>query len=168
MDIFEPPPRLVILRTEHWMLNHRVDSALPGYLMLGARMPTNDLWRMPPQALAELGTLLARAQEALTATLKPEHLYIGRYGHAPGHALHFHIIPVCAWVKRRFFSDPRHRDLRTFYQPSDAGDAEDKTDGAELTLYVWREFCENPLPPPISDPPIDEVIARLKAFMSPS
>jgi diadenosine tetraphosphate (Ap4A) HIT family hydrolase len=135
--------------------------------MLGARMPTNELWRMPPQALAELGTRLGRAQEALTATLKPEHLYIGRYGHAAGHALHFHIIPVCGWVKRRFFNDPRHRNLRTFYQPSDAAGADDATDGAELTLYVWREFCENPLPPPISGPPIDEVIARLKAFMSP-
>jgi diadenosine tetraphosphate (Ap4A) HIT family hydrolase len=168
MDIFEPPSHLVILQTEHWMLNHRVDSALPGYLMLGARMPTNDLCRMPPPALAELGSLLARAQEALTATLKPEHLYIGRYGHAAGHALHFHIIPVCAWVKRSFFSDPRHRDLRTFHQPSGAADAEDATDGAELTLYVWREFCENPLPPPIAGPSIDDVIARLKAFMSPS
>jgi hypothetical protein len=49
MDIFELPPHLVILQTEHWMLNHRVDSALPGDLMPGARMATNDLWRMPPQ-----------------------------------------------------------------------------------------------------------------------
>jgi diadenosine tetraphosphate (Ap4A) HIT family hydrolase len=49
MDIFEPPPHLVILQTGHWMLNHRVDSALPGYLMPGAHMATNDLSRMPPQ-----------------------------------------------------------------------------------------------------------------------
>ena len=168
MDAFEPPPHLVILQTEHWMLNHRVDSALPGYLVLGARMATNDLSRMPPQALAELGTLLARAQTALTAILKPEYLYIGRYGHAAGHALHFHMIPVCTWVKRCFFSDPRHHNLWTFYRPSDAGDADDETDGAELTLYVWREFCENPLPPPISGPPIHEVVARLKVLMSPS
>jgi diadenosine tetraphosphate (Ap4A) HIT family hydrolase len=166
MGIFEPPKHLVILQTEHWVLNHRVDSALPGYLMLGARVPTNDLSLMPPEALAELGTLLARAQKALTAILKPEHLYIGRYGHMAGHALHFHIIPVCGWVKRCFFGDPRHRNLRTFYQPSDAGDAADETDGAELTLYVWREFCENPVSPPISGPPIHEVIETLKVLMS--
>jgi diadenosine tetraphosphate (Ap4A) HIT family hydrolase len=133
---------------------------------LGARMPTNDLSLMPPEALAELGTLLARAQKALTAILTPEHLYIGRYGHVAGHALHFHIIPVCAWVKRYFFSDPRHRNLRTFYQPSDAGDAVDETDGAELTLYVWREFCENPVQPPISGPPVHEVIESLKVLMT--
>jgi diadenosine tetraphosphate (Ap4A) HIT family hydrolase len=95
MGIFEPPSHLVILQTEHWVLGHRVDSALPGYLMLGARMPTNDLSLMPPQALTQLGTLLAHAQKALNAILDPEHLYIGRYGHIAGHALHFHIIPVC-------------------------------------------------------------------------
>jgi hypothetical protein len=68
MADFEPPERLVILKTEHWVLNHRVDSALPGYLMLGARMFTNDLSLMPPEALGELGPCLARAQGALKAS----------------------------------------------------------------------------------------------------
>jgi diadenosine tetraphosphate (Ap4A) HIT family hydrolase len=164
--IFEPPKHLVILQTEHWVLNHRVDAALPGYLMLGARASTNDLSTMRPEALAELGTLLARAQQALNATLKPEHLYIGRYGHMAGHALHFHIIPICGWVKQSFFADPRYRVLQSFCQPSDGGDSAGDTDGAELTLYVWREFCENPDPPPISGPPIREVVERLKVLMS--
>jgi diadenosine tetraphosphate (Ap4A) HIT family hydrolase len=168
MRHFEPPKHLVILETEHWVLNHRVDSTLPGYLMLGARAPTNDLSVMRPEALAERGTLLARAQDALNATLQPEHLYIGRYGHTAGHALHFHIIPIGGWVEHCFFSDPRYRVLQSFYQPSDGGDAAGETDGAELTLYVWREFCENPHPPPISGPPIREVVERLKAFLSRS
>jgi diadenosine tetraphosphate (Ap4A) HIT family hydrolase len=164
---FEPPQHLVILKTEHWILNHRVDSVLPGYLMLGAGAPTNDLSTMRPEALAELGTLLARAQAALNAILEPEHLCIGRYGLMAGHAFHFHMIPIGRRVKRSFFSDPRYRVLKSFYQPSDGdGDAIDETDGAELTLYVWREFCENPNPPPISGPPIPEVIERLKAFLS--
>jgi diadenosine tetraphosphate (Ap4A) HIT family hydrolase len=161
MESFDPPKHLVILQTEHWVLNHRVDSALPGYLMLGARLPTNDLSLMPAEALAQLGTLLARAQKALNTILEPEHLYIGRYGHMAGHALHFHIIPVCSWVKQGFSGDPRYRVLRNFDQPSAAGE----TDGAELTLYVWREFCENPVPPPISGPPIHDVVERLKILM---
>jgi diadenosine tetraphosphate (Ap4A) HIT family hydrolase len=120
------------------------------------------------EALAELGTVLARAQKALEAILKPEHLYIGRYGHMLGHALHFHIIPICGWVKLGFFGDPRYRVLKNFYQPSDGGDAANETDGAELTLYVWREFCENASPPPISGPSIQEVVERLKVFMATS
>jgi diadenosine tetraphosphate (Ap4A) HIT family hydrolase len=71
MGIFEPPKRLMILQTGHWVLGHLVDSALPGYLMLGARMPSNDLSLMPAEALAELGALLARAQNALNAILEP-------------------------------------------------------------------------------------------------
>lgn len=71
---FQPAKHLIILQTEDWVLNHRVDSALPGYLMLGARMPTNDLSLLRPEALAQLGTLLANAQKALNALLRPQHL----------------------------------------------------------------------------------------------
>jgi diadenosine tetraphosphate (Ap4A) HIT family hydrolase len=78
---FQPAKHLVILQTEDWVLNHRVDSALPGYLVLGARMPTNDLSVLRPEALAQLGTLLANAQRALNTLLRPQHLCIGHYGH---------------------------------------------------------------------------------------
>jgi diadenosine tetraphosphate (Ap4A) HIT family hydrolase len=93
---FQPAKHLVILQTEDWVLNHRVDSALPGYLVLGARMPTNGPFPfLRPDALARLGTLLANAQKALNTLLRPQHLYIGCYGHMVGHALHFHLIPIC-------------------------------------------------------------------------
>jgi diadenosine tetraphosphate (Ap4A) HIT family hydrolase len=167
MGDFQIPEHLIILRTAHWILNHRVDSALPGYLILGARMPANDLSLMRPDALAQLGTLLARAQKALNEILAPEHLYISRYGHAPGHSLHFHIIPVCGWVRQHFLGDPRYRVLRAIARPA-AADAGDETDGAELTLYIWREFCENPFPLEIFGPSIHDVVERLKAFMSAS
>jgi diadenosine tetraphosphate (Ap4A) HIT family hydrolase len=157
-----PAERLIVLQTDHWLLNHRADSALPGYLILGARAATTDLWQMPKGALAELGMLLARAQHALSAILQPEHLYIGRYGHTPGRALHFHLIPVCGWVKQSFFSDPRYRILQGLSEACSA----QETDGAELTLYVWREFCESPSPPTISGPSVEEVIERLRAFMA--
>jgi diadenosine tetraphosphate (Ap4A) HIT family hydrolase len=161
---FRPPKHLLILQTEDWVLNHRVDSALPGYLMLGARMPTNDLSLLRPEALGQLGTLLASAQKALNTLLRPQHLYIGRYGHTAGHALHFHLIPICGWVRQLFFDDARYRVLRTLARHSGAPDA-DETDGAELTLYVWREFCESAVPPPISGPSVPEVVERLKGLM---
>jgi diadenosine tetraphosphate (Ap4A) HIT family hydrolase len=164
VGVFEPDRHLVILETDDWILNHRVDTALPGYLMLGARTPTNDLSLMRPEALAQLGILLANTQKALTEILKPEHLYIGRYGHTAGYPIHFHLIPICGWVRQRFLDDPRYRMLKNLSCNSDALDAAE-TDGAELTLYVWREFCESPTPPPISGPSIDKVVQRLKALM---
>src|SRR5262245_41330992 len=105
-DAFHSERHFAILQTEDWVLSHRLDSALPGYLILGSRVPTADLSVLRPDALAQLGTLLANAQKALTTILKPEHLYIGRYGHSPGHALHFHLIPICEWVRKLFFGDP--------------------------------------------------------------
>jgi hypothetical protein len=39
------------------------------------------------------------------------------------------------------------------------------TDGAELTLYVWREFCESPDPPPISGPSVEDVVEMLRRFV---
>jgi len=127
---------------------------------LGARQATNELYRLPADALAELGMLLATVQQALRAVLNPEHLYIGRYGHSSGHAFHFHIIPICGWVRQRFFEDPRYRVLERLQYPP-AGD----TDGAELTLYVWREFCESRDPPPVSGPSVTDVIQMLRSFM---
>jgi hypothetical protein len=71
---------------------------------------------------------------------------------------------LCGWVRQLFFDDPRYRVLRDISRHSGALDA-DKTDGAELTLYVWREFCESPVPPPISGPSVHEVVERLKVLM---
>jgi diadenosine tetraphosphate (Ap4A) HIT family hydrolase len=134
--------------------------------MLGACAPVNDLSLMCPDALAQLGTLLASAQRALNEVVAPEHLHISRYGHAAGHAFHFHIIPVSGWVRRRFLGDSRYRVLRSLAPPAASADAGDTTDGAELTLYIWREFCENPVPPAISGPSVQDVVERLAALMS--
>ncbi len=162
---FRPPSHLVVLETEDWVLNHRVDTVLPGYLMLGARSTANDLSDMPPRALNEFGHLLAKVQQALTSVLKPDNLYIGRYGHTAGHALHFHLIPICGWVRQSFFDDPRYRVLKRFSQPPSDPNI-DETDGAELTLFVWREFCESSNPPSVYGPSIADVVAQLKVILS--
>jgi diadenosine tetraphosphate (Ap4A) HIT family hydrolase len=165
-DAFEPPAALMIFETEDWSLNHRVDSSLPGYLMVATRRATNDLSAMRAEALAELGMLLARAQRGLNEILEPEHLYISRYGHTAGLALHFHLIPICSWVKRSFLEDPRYRAVRDLSKRSSTDQTAGETDGSELTLFVWREFCESPNPPPISGPSIPEVVAKLRHFMA--
>jgi diadenosine tetraphosphate (Ap4A) HIT family hydrolase len=163
---FQPPEYLVITQTDDWVLNHRVDAALPGYLMLGARAPTNRLAAMPRRALSELGELLASAQEALEAVLAPKHVYIGRYGHSAGHSLHFHIIPVCDWVISGFLADQRYRHLKSLQTPGHGGGGgPDWADGADLTLYIWREFCENPCPPEIAGPSIGDVVGRLRNLL---
>ncbi|CRM58689.1 MULTISPECIES: HIT family protein [Pseudomonas] len=157
-------PAFVLHQTEHWRLNHHVASALPGYLMLGAKAPIHSLADMPDAALAELGGLLAKTQRVMEAQLKPKWLYISRYGHMPGFPLHFHFIPVYDWVEDAFWRDERYRILQGFGpQPP----AQALTDGAELTLFVWREFGESTTPPQVRGESIYPVIARLRtAFRS--
>lgn len=155
----EIPARYIIHETLYWTVNHRIDSTLPGYLMLSAKQMTNSLAALPAEALAELGVLQAMIQKAIEANFQPRRLYIGRFGHDAGYSIHFHFIPIHAWVEAMFWRDARYRLLQNF---SSIDAASPQTDGAELTLFVWREFCERPDPPPIDGPSIDEVIAVLR------
>jgi len=142
-------------------VNHRMNSALPGYLMLSSKTDTNDLSDLSEDALAEFGPLLARVQSALKRKLNAQRVYIGRYGHTPGYPIHFHVIPIYDWVEELFWKDARYRLLQSFAE----GPGETATDGAELTLFVWREFCERTEPPPISGPSVSEVIKLLREAM---
>jgi diadenosine tetraphosphate (Ap4A) HIT family hydrolase len=157
------PQHWHVFETENWLLNHRMDSALPGYLMISSKNFTNDLSSLSAEALAELGPLMAKAQRGLQELLTATRVYIGRYGHMPGYAIHFHVIPIYDWVETLFWQDARYRALESFANPpGDKG-----TDGAELTLFVWREFCERAVPPPIQGPSVAQAIAVLRSSLQP-
>lgn len=156
MDI---APRFIIHETEHWILNHHMSSKLPGYLVFGTRYPVRSLSDLPEEALIEMGPLLARVQKTLQTELQPKWLYISRFGHDPRFPIHFHYIPVYHWVEELFSKDERYRVLKNF---GAGADAHALTDGAELTLFVWREFGESPEPPSIQGPSIEQIIERLR------
>ncbi|WP_028004386.1 HIT family protein [Sinorhizobium meliloti] len=158
----EIPDQFLICETNFWLVNHRMDSALPGYLMVASKLPVHDLSDLPHGALTEFGPLLAEAQKALRTALKPVRVYIGRYGHSPGYPIHFHLVPVYDWVEGLFWRDDRYRVLEHFVEAQDEPD----TDGAELTLFIWREFCERPNPPPIEGPSVPETISLLRDRMN--
>lgn len=156
----EIAPHFIIHENEHWIINHHLANTLPGYLMLGTKVETTSLAELSSDALGELGGLLAKTQQVIERQLKPKHLYIGRYGHQPGLPIHFHFIPVYHWVEDLFWQDTRYRLLETF---AHAQGAVSSTDGAELTLFIWREFGENPTPPKAQGPSVEEVIKHLRS-----
>ncbi|MBZ5762091.1 HIT family protein [Rhizobium sp. VS19-DR104.2] len=154
----EIPQRFHIFETIGWLVSHRINSALPGYLMVSSKADTDDLSELSEGALCELGPLLAVAQRALKQELHAQRVYIGRYGHSPGYPIHFHVIPIYDWVEALFWKDERYRLLGNFAE----GPGETVTDGAELTLFVWREFCERAAPPTIEGPTVSEVVGLLR------
>ncbi|VVN33373.1 hypothetical protein PS645_04948 [Pseudomonas fluorescens] len=151
--------QFIVHETAHWIVNHHMSSALPGYLVLGSRAYVNSLGDLPGEALTELGGLLATVQKTLESRLKPKWLYISRFGHDPGYAIHFHFIPVYHWVEELFWNDSRYRLLNTF---ASRQNAKSLTDGAEMTLFVWREFGESPEPPAIQGPSVAAIIEELR------
>ena len=159
MDI---PEEFHIYETEHWLLNHRVNSALPGYLILGAKADTDDISVLPEQALMSLGPLLAATQQTILSVLEPNRVYISRYGHDLGHSFHFHIIPIFNWVERLFWQDARYGSLAEFATPTGT----QGTDGVELTFFVCREFCERLDPPEAIGPSVEESVIMLRNEMS--
>ncbi len=104
----EIPAQFHVLETGRWLVNHRINSALPGYLMVGSKTPASELSELTDSALTELGPLLAKAQDALQQVLQARRVYIGRYGHTPGYPIHFPIIPIYDWVET---ASGRMRDI---------------------------------------------------------
>jgi len=140
-----------------------MDAALPGYLMVGSRAEGESLAGLPTGALAEVGCHLATAQRILEELFAPPHCYAGRYGHIAGHTVHFHVIPIYAWVAEAFARDERYRVLRQFYTSRVCGQGSDGPfDGAEMTLFVWREFCESLTPPPVIGPSVAETVELIR------
>ncbi|SIR01198.1 Diadenosine tetraphosphate (Ap4A) hydrolase [Rhizobium sp. RU35A] len=149
------PPQFHLLETQHWRINHRMNSALPGYLMVGSKRHVDDLADLCPAALCELGPLLALVQRFLQARFGAERVYLCRFGQTPGFPVHFHAIPVYGWVEQAFAQDTRYHALDDFRE-ADFGHA---PDGADLTLYVAREFCERGPPAAIEGPSVETVMA---------
>src|SRR5574343_781820 len=164
MKEFVPPDDSVIYETAHWRVNHRCDTPYPGYLMIGAKQPeAARLSDLAMEAQRQLGPLIAQATRFLHEDLGAKRVYEGRYGHSPGHAVHYHLIPVYDWTVAAYLQDGRFRVLQQFYGPGPEISTPEAFDGADMTLFIWRTFAEpGVLPPSIDGPTVNEVVGRLR------
>lgn len=128
--MFVPPRNMIVYETSHWLINQRVNCPFPGYLMIGAKSPDAcELTDLSLAAQQEIGVLLGKATGFLRSDLGASRVYVGRYGHTPGHTVHFHVIPVYSWIISAFESDERYN-------------MESNPDGVDLMRFIWREYCE--------------------------
>jgi diadenosine tetraphosphate (Ap4A) HIT family hydrolase len=159
LSVFIPSHEFVVQETEHWRVNHRVDTTLPGYLIVGAKdSRAVDLNHLPQAALVEMGPLFSSLTDALQSLFEPEHVHICRFGHDSGQTLHFHIIPSYDWVKEAYRVAATEGGTEIQYPAF--------SDGASLTLFVSEEFARGRAPCEIIGPNIEEVIRVLKIELS--
>jgi len=158
--MFTPPEELVVCETERWRVNQRVDSRLPGYLIVEPKAGSGTLPELGVEALTELGPLLARLEAALNDVLAPRKVYFARWGHAPGSPLHFHVIPLTDGVVRALARDGRYRALETFHSGED--EAPEPWDGPDFCLFIARELGESATPPDLDGPTVAETVRALR------
>lgn len=148
----------IVFKTKYWVINHRKDSNISGYLIMQPVNYSTNCSDLSIAALNEMGSIIANTESIIQKLFNPQYIYISKYGHTPRSSFHFHFIPVYQWVIDLFWRDNRYRDLSKFGEPQ----LKNLTDGAELTFFIWREFCEKQYPTIIQGTPVKEAIEKIK------
>lgn len=65
------PESMMIKKTKYWIINHRINSALPGYIMMSSQYHGKALYELPNAALQEMGILISKIDKALRNILHP-------------------------------------------------------------------------------------------------
>ena len=145
--------------TVHWRVNQRVDSTLPGYLIVGAKeQEATELAHLSQKALSEIGLVLGIVTGTLQRLFQPEHIHICRFGHDLHHTVHFHVIPIYGWVRQAYDRIAREGTTQVRYPKF--------TDGTSLTLFVTEEFRDGRAPCEIARPNIHDAINALREALS--
>ena len=141
------PAELVIYENEYWIVNHRVDSAYAGYLMVTSKSEASELTDLCSGALEALGLVLTRVEKLLQVTFSPYKVVFSKLGFSKGFNCHFHAVPV----KESVFDKIRKHHNYT----------NDEPDGLDVMLFINREYCENQ-DPKIVKAVVTDSIAKIR------
>ena len=135
-----------------------MDTLYPGYLMISARQPVERLHQLTSKPLNRLGTILMTAEQAISHLFKPDKIMINRHGFTEGHPYHFHLIPIYHWTYDEIYKHPEYLTpgLRKVDEP----------DGANFSLFIYREYCEKQRPLPAEAFNFDESMSLVKSYFS--
>jgi diadenosine tetraphosphate (Ap4A) HIT family hydrolase len=128
--------QLVVLTTEHFIVEGCGTCHIPGYLIVMPRDVVESLSQMNPAALASLGPTLATITAAIEAIVRPQRVYCALFSEQT-RAVHFHLFPRTEWLTAKYFaahpheteiSGPRLMDwARRMFQNPIVGTDRDKT-----------------------------------------
>ncbi|PHM72551.1 tRNA glutamyl-Q synthetase [Xenorhabdus sp. KJ12.1] len=70
------PNEKIILKTNNWIVNNRIDSSLPGYVILQSRHNHMNLCDLSNKAIQEMGILMGYIEKTLKKFIFLTHFYI--------------------------------------------------------------------------------------------
>ena len=144
---FKIPDDKVLLETEHWVVNQRMDSHYPGYMIVGAKEDSFRISCLSDSALESLGRVLSAVEKRIYQRLSPEIVIVNKLGFSKGFSCHFHLIPIYRWVYKAI---KKHENYNV-----------NEPDGSDFTLFVSRQYCEGNDPLPSGAETVESAIEKL-------
>lgn len=93
----QTPEDYLVFETESFRVEQCRSCPLPGYLILSPKKRTRTCSDLEIETWRELGEAIATACRAVEAIIRPERIYIARFGEEVGE-IHFHIFPRTRWL----------------------------------------------------------------------
>lgn len=110
------PPGGIILQTKYWSCDHAYDIALPGFLFLKTNRHVESVVDLNENEAKEFGTVLLSITKAINKILRPERIYVLRYGEVIRH-VHFWLLPRTKEVLKNCGKGPEAiRSIVEFYR----------------------------------------------------
>ena len=125
------PERRVIERGEHWVAHA---TAIPGWIMVATTRHGEWSWGMTPEEANSMGSMVAKASQAIREVCDAERVYMIGLGENSVH-FHFLLIPRSMSDTERLLDQSVHETLRTLNEKmADSGEAD--ATAAKLRSFV--------------------------------
>lgn len=109
-------PGGIIFKTKYWSCDHAFDILLPGFLVLKTNRHIESIANLNKKEAEEFGSVLLKITQAMDKVLRPERIYVLRYGEVVRH-VHFWLIPRTKEVLKRCGKGPESvRRIVGFYR----------------------------------------------------
>lgn len=122
------PDNKVLLETKYWIINQRMDTEYPGYLMMSCKERAFRVSELCVEALCSMGGILGAVENRIYERLRPKTVIISKLGFSNGFSCHFHLIPVYDWV----YCAIKENESFNISEP----------DGSDFCLFISRQYCD--------------------------
>jgi diadenosine tetraphosphate (Ap4A) HIT family hydrolase len=94
----------MVLASQYSIAIPCIDTDVPGYLVLRAKVEQQRLYETPLSFQREIGVMLAKLEYAITSVTGAQHVYIARFSEALA-SVHFHLFPRTAAIAVEFLRE---------------------------------------------------------------